>query len=133
MTTCILDTDTIIFFLRGEEKIVHRFAARSAEELGTTIVSQAELLYGAYYSGKKKRNMEKVEAFLKEIPVLPFCSQSSRMFARQKAHLKKKGNLLPDLDLMIAGICLAHDLPLVTNNTRHFQRIKGLKLENWME
>ena len=69
--------------------------------------------------------------FLNNMTILPFCEDSSYIFAEQKAVLKKGGNIIADLDLMIASIALNHKSILVTNNTKHFECIKKLKVENW--
>lgn len=127
----ILDTDTIIYFLKGMPSITERIASISAGEINTTIINHAELLFGAFNSARKQQNLKKVGMFLDNIKILPFCEQASAIFAEQKAGLKKRGTLLADLDLMIASITLRHEMVLVTNNNRHFERLKNLQLENW--
>lgn len=127
----IVDTDTIIYFLKGHANVVRHIASNPALELATTIINHAELLYGAFYSQKKKQNLAHIQGFLDKINILPFCKISSAIFAEHKALLKKEGKIIADLDLMIASIALCHRYTLVTNNTRHFDRIKQLKLANW--
>lgn len=127
----ILDTDTIIYFLKGMPSITERIASISPGEINTTIINHAELLFGAFNSARKQKNLKKVGMFLDAIKILPFCEQASAIFAEQKAGLKKRGTLLADLDLMIASITLRHEMVLVTNNSRHFERLKNLRLENW--
>lgn len=127
----ILDTDTIIYFLKGMPSVTERIASVLAGEMNTTIINHAELLFGACNSTRKQQNLRKVETFLHNIKILPFCEQASAIFAEQKARLKKSGTLLADLDLMIASIALRHEMVLVTNNGRHFERLKDLQLENW--
>ncbi|TAK73118.1 MAG: type II toxin-antitoxin system VapC family toxin [Gammaproteobacteria bacterium] len=127
----ILDTDTIIYFLKGEEDIVDRIANISPDKITTTIISHTELLFGAFNSAKKKQNLEKIQAFLDKIQIIPFCKESSTIFAEQKTLLKKQGNIIADLDLIIASISIRHHSTLVTNNVKHFIRLKKLKIENW--
>jgi len=127
----ILDTDTLIYFLKGQKNIVERIATISADDIAITIVNHTELLFGAFNSARKKQNLEKISAFLKKIQVFPFCEKSSFIFAEQKALLKTQGNIIADLDLMIASIVLSNESILITNNTKHFARIKKLKIENW--
>ena len=129
--TYILDTDSLIYFLKGHDEIVYRIAHTPPEALHTTIINHTELLFGVFNSARKKQNLIKVEAFLNKIPVLSFCKESSYIFAEHKAALKSEGNIIADLDLMIASITLANKMTLVTNNTKHFTRIKDLKIENW--
>ena len=67
------------------------------------------------------------------VTVLPFDEASARRFGKLKAELETRGEPLDDLDLEIASIALENNLTLVTNNTDHFKRIKGLELENWIK
>ncbi|HLD84457.1 MAG TPA: PIN domain-containing protein [Coxiellaceae bacterium] len=129
--TYILDTDTLIYFLKGHQQVVEKISIMSRSELSTTIINQAELLYGAFNSTKKSHNLKKIQAFLKEIPILEFSSAAALIFAEQKVQLKGAGKMLADMDLMIASIVLANSGILVTNNVKHFERIKKLQFENW--
>jgi tRNA(fMet)-specific endonuclease VapC len=127
----VLDTDTLIYFLKGDESVIKRFASTAPSDLSTTIINRTELLFGAFNSLKVKQNLSKIHGFLDKIRVLPFCNDASLIFAEQKATLKKAGNIVADLDLMIASIAIQNKSILVTNNTKHFMRLKKLKLENW--
>lgn len=127
----ILDTDTLIYFLKGQQNVVEKISVVAPPDLSTTIINQTELLYGAFNSQKKEQNLKKIQEFLKEIKVLEFSYTASLIFAEHKAQLKKRGNIIADMDLMIASIVLANDGILVTNNVKHFEKIKLLKFENW--
>lgn len=127
----VLDTDILIYFLKGHEKVIEHISHVSLDKIAMTIVNHTELLFGAFNSVHQKKNLDKIQAFLKQLNILPFCEDASHIFAHQKALLKKQGNIIADLDLMIASIALTHQCTLVTNNTKHFVRIKGLKMENW--
>jgi len=128
----LLDTDTLIYFRKGYPSVVERMLAIPAENLHTSDINRAELLYGAYVSTHKERNLRELEQFLTPLTVLPFAGNAVRIFAEQKAMLRKSGTLISDLDLMIASIAMDYDMPLVTNNKRHFDRVKGLVVENWV-
>lgn len=127
----ILDTDTLIYFLKGDKRVVEHVSQHSTNDLATTIINHSELFFGAYNSTRKKENIDTVSGLLKTLQIVPFCEPSSVIFAEQKAVLKKSGTIVADMDLMIASIAVRHKSILVTNNTRHFERIKNLKLENW--
>lgn len=127
----VLDSDMLIYFLKGYNSVVEKISVMSRSDLATTIINQTELFYGAFNSAKKEQNLKKIQDFLKEISVLEFSHEAPLLFAKHKAQLKKRGTLLADMDLMIASIVLAHDGILVTNNVKHFSRIKELKFENW--
>ena len=92
----------------------------------------AEVLYGAHNSD----NFE--ERKLDHIRILAFASalrvfDTFNLYGQHKARLRREGNLIPDLDLLIGVTALHHDMTLVTNNTKHMSRIEGLKLENWTQ
>jgi len=129
----ILDTDSMIYFLKGNEKMVTRISNAPQNELATTIINHSELLFGVFNSAKKKENLLKIPPFLDKMTVIPFCKHASYIFAEQKALLKKQGNIIADLDLMIASIAMRHHSILVTNNTKHFARLKKLQLQNWLD
>ena len=90
-------------------------------------------MFGAYNSLKVEQNLKKFKSFLKTIDILDFDKAAAEHYARIKAKLKKEGNLIADMDLMIASICLANKYILVTNNTKHFSRIENLTIENWSQ
>ena len=70
-----------------------------------------------------------IEPFLDNFKILEFTKNSSLIFAKEKAILKKSGNIIADMDLMIASIAIENDCILITNNIKYFQRIENLKLE----
>lgn len=125
----ILDTDILIYFLKGQKNVVDRVSNLPSQQRAVTIINSTELLFGAFNSQKKKENLQHFEAFLKNFEILPFCHSASLIFAEQKAVLKKEGKMIDDLDLMIASITLQHKATLLTNNLRHFERIQKLKAE----
>lgn len=125
----VLDTDTIIYFLKGQPAVTTRIL--STKDLAITRITATELLYGAYNSARQQQNLQIIYNLLEDFTVLEFDAIASEYFARHKSYLKKNGILLADMDLMIASICLAGNHTLVTNNTRHFECIVELVLENW--
>ena len=127
-----LRIDLYILILKGNESAISHLLGVAPNDLATTRVNYAELLFGAYNSQRVEHNLARIKSFLAELLILEFDRQASELFARQKAHLKKRGLLIADMDLMIASICLASESTLVTNNTRHFTRIHGLRLANWI-
>lgn len=129
----IVDTDILIYFLKKNEKVVESFSKINDKNIFTTIINYTELLFGAYNSLKVDQNLKKFKSFLKNINILDFDKSAAEHFARLKAKLKKEGNLIADMDLLIASICLAKEYVLVTNNTKHFSRIENLTIENWSE
>jgi tRNA(fMet)-specific endonuclease VapC len=128
----VIDSDILIYFLKGQIEIVEKLTAYPAEALFTTRINVTELLYGAYYSTKVQYNLKKITALLAQLPILEFDQQAGLIFAQDKAALKRQGNLIADMDLMIASITKANGFCLVTNNGKHFERIENLQLARWM-
>jgi tRNA(fMet)-specific endonuclease VapC len=126
----ILDTDHCIAILRQKLDLSDHVAAE--EELFITSITVAELIHGANRSLHREDNLTRLEVLFAALTVLPFDEIAGRRFGHLKAELEEKGEPLDDLDLQIASIALHNDLPLVTNNTKHFKRVKDLKLENWI-
>lgn len=93
-------------------------------------ITLAELRFGVAKSGQREKNAEALNKFLTGVQVLPI-SQAIDLYAEEKARLQKAGTPLDDFDLLIGATALAHNLTLVTNNTKHFERIGGIVLEDW--
>ena len=128
----LLDTDTCVFWLRGHVAVRGRFAAVATGELAISIVTVAELRYGAACSARPEDNQRAVDAFVGAIAVLGLDQAAARAFGDIKADLRNRGMLIDDLDLLIAATARAHGLTVVTNNRGHFGRIPGLSLESWV-
>lgn len=126
-----IDSDILIYYLKNHPKVVERFVDTNLDELSTTIINYTELLFGAYKSAKSVENLTAIRHFLDSLNIVQFDKQAAEIFAHTKAQLQKEGNIIADMDLLIASICLASNLTLVTNNTRHFEKIVDLPLENW--
>jgi tRNA(fMet)-specific endonuclease VapC len=132
----ILDTDVLITFgspRYGEP--VRRRIEQASGPLHTTAVNWAELVYGIRRRRTEQRR-ELFEGFLEttlpELEIIPFDQEDAEVMARVRLDLERRGQRLDTSDLMIASIALRHDMTLVTGNTRHFARVPGLKLENWL-
>ena len=93
-----------------------------------------ELLYGAQRRGPQADDLlDRIETrLLPELPVLPFDASAARRYGEVRAELERRGTPLGDADLRIAAIALARGLTVVTGNVRHFQRVPGLPVENWL-
>lgn len=127
----ILDSDHCIAILRKRIDLGEHISP--GEELATTAISVAELTHGAQRSEHREDNLARLEVLLSALFVLPFDESAARRFGLLKAGLETTGELLDDLDLQIASIALENNLPLLTNNTKHFKRIEGLELQNWIQ
>jgi predicted nucleic acid-binding protein len=129
MKKYLLDSDILIYFLKGKQEVVEKISQIPIDSLYISRINYTELIYGAYNSAKVEQNLEVIEPFLESFKILEFTKKSSLIFAKEKARLKKSGNIIADMDLMIASISIENDCTLISNNIKHFQRIEKLKLE----
>ena len=98
-----------------------------------SVVTFAELLYGVQLSTKKKANREAVDAVARHLQVLQWTPDAAEYYADIRVELRKKGQQLGANDLMIAAHARSLGAVIVTNNLKDFGRVKGLKVENWLD
>ena len=127
----VLDSDTCIGILRGYRAVVDRRSAES-DEVVTTWVTASELFYGAAKSASQEANSKLVVRFLDTLPVVAPDLSSARLFGELKARLAAGGQIVADADLFIAAIALSRGATIVTGNRKHYERIPGLLVENWL-
>jgi tRNA(fMet)-specific endonuclease VapC len=129
------DTDVISATIRPAPPLhlLRRLATVPPAEQFTTSITVAELIYGARRAGRESLTA-RVEAVVRGAQtVLPFDTVAARRFGVLKAELESRGEPLAEPDLRIAAIVLSRDLTLVTRNVRHFRRVPGLAVENWVD
>jgi tRNA(fMet)-specific endonuclease VapC len=126
----LLDTDHCIAILRKQLDLREHIS--SDEELATAAISVAELTYGANRSQRRDDNLARLEVLLSALTILPFDEAAGRRFGVLKAELEARDEPLDDLDLQIASIAFETNSTLLTNNTKHFKRVSGLRLLNWL-
>ena len=124
----LIDSDWIIDHLNGVETVTKRLEKYTASGLCTSIISLAELYEGVYGSRNFEDSLDALETFLDGITVLSVDHDTCKIFGRERNKLRKQGNIIGDFDLVIASICLKHNLTLLTNNKKHFERIDSLRI-----
>jgi len=127
----LLDTDTCIAILRGNEAVIGR-RAKTNDEVATTWINAAELHYGAAKSVAPEKNRALVMSLLGTLSVLGLDAASVRIFGEAKAMLERKGQRLADADLLIGAIAAARKATVVTGNKLHYGRIPGVTIEDWI-
>jgi tRNA(fMet)-specific endonuclease VapC len=127
-----LDTNMVIYIQRGIPTVLQRLAALGAGRIALPALVVAELAYGVEKSAYPAANRRVLEQFLQRMTVMPWTHAAMWHYARNYHALKSSGKLIGQNDLLIACQTLAEDAVLVTNNTREFERIEGLRLENWV-
>ena len=132
MKPSILDTDILSEFLRGNLKVIAKVDEHLKEYgfISLSIITYYEILNGLLYKDAKKQ-LSKFEEFVELNKVIPLSMRMAKTVAIIQADLRKKGSEIGHTDTLIAGIAITSELQLVTNNTDHFMRIKGLEIANW--
>ncbi|MBI2885412.1 MAG: type II toxin-antitoxin system VapC family toxin [Candidatus Omnitrophica bacterium] len=132
MIRFVLDTDTCIFWLKGNRGIDRRIHAVGIEVVAISVITACELAYGAWKSQRREENLRVLERLQRTLPTLHTTDPVIQRFGNWKAELEGKGAGLDDADLLIASIASAHECTLVTNNQAHFARLPHLTVENWL-
>lgn len=128
----LLDTNMVIYIQRGTPSVLQKLGALGRQRVALPALVVAELAYGVEKSMHQARNRERLEQLLLEFTVLPWTHGAMWHYACHFHALRQQGQVIGTMDLLIACQALAEDATLVTNNTREFERIEGLKLENWV-
>ena len=127
----MLDTDTVSFALRGEGRVAGRILDHRPSELCLSSLTLAELRYGADMRRSKKLHAL-IDAFTSAISVAPFDRVAADRFGSVAAGLARRGTPIAGVDTLIAAHALVLGLTVVTNNSKHFGQVPGLKTENWL-
>lgn len=130
----LLDTNICIYLIKKRPKeVIERFMAVSPGDIGISTVTLFELQYGVEKSKYRKQSEEALTKFILPLTIIDLDRASAEEAAKIRARLEVQGTPIGAYDLLIAGIVKAKDLVLVTNNTAEFERIPGLRIENWVQ
>jgi len=127
----LLDTNICVFALRGDSSIIKKLK-NGEKKFYVSDVTIMELKYGAYRSTKVEENLALINIFLKKLRVVPYAIAVDT-FCQEKVRLQRVGLPLEDYDLLIGSAAKATGLTLVTHNVKHFERIEGLTIEDWVK
>lgn len=128
----VLDTSTISDYLRGNQNIINCFRQISFRSIYTTSISKFELEYGLTKKPKLRAAYgQQLELLFGQIGHLEFDGDCAIVAAQIKHQLFKAGTPVSTEDLMIGAIAMHHNFTVVTSNTKHFEKIVGLKIEDW--
>jgi len=126
----LLDANAVIALLNDTASpIARRIRRFTPRDFGMSAVVIHELYYGAFKSQRVEMNVARVDAL--QFPVLEFDQEDARQAGEIRAHLASKGTPIGPFDVLIAGQAKARNLTLVTHNTSEFQRVEGLRVEDW--
>ncbi|HPY40997.1 MAG TPA: type II toxin-antitoxin system VapC family toxin [Thiolinea sp.] len=129
----LLDTNICIYLIKEKpHEVLARFTTLKSSQVFISAISVFELYFGVEKSQAPKRNLAALEQFLRPMTVLDFTPKDAKQAAKIRADLQRKGTPIGAYDIQIAATALAQGLTVVTNNTSEFERVVGLKLENWV-
>ena len=127
----LLDTDSVSYALRGQGDVADRIRMRRPSELCMSAITLAELRFGADRKGSRKLH-GLIDVVASAVEVAPFDEGAAAEFGRIGSYLAERGTPIGELDVLIAAHAVALRCTLVTNNARHFSKVPGLSLENWL-
>lgn len=132
MDRALIDTDILSYYFRGDQVVVKNFQKylKNYETIEISVVTFYEIMSGLLAKNAFKQ-LAVFEDFISENIIVPLTEKSSGISAEIYSSLKQSGKIIDDIDILIAGIAIENNLTLITNNTTHFSRIKGLKIKNW--
>jgi len=130
----VLDTDVLSLLMKGRltTAVRRRLEDLPRDRLATTAITRGELYFGALRSSTPERWLEGARRVAGQLECLPFDAEAAVRYGEVRAYLENRGEPLADPDLRIGAICLATDRTLVSGNQKHFERIPGLRYENWL-
>jgi tRNA(fMet)-specific endonuclease VapC len=128
----LLDTNICIYLIKKQpERVVQRLRSLDISTVGVSSITVAELQYGVAKSNRPEQNALALAALLAPLDVLAFDDAAAAVYGTVRAGLERAGTPIGSMDLLIAAHALALGRTVVTNNTREFSRVAGLKVENW--
>ncbi|WP_323757955.1 type II toxin-antitoxin system VapC family toxin [Roseivirga sp.] len=132
MTECLVDTDILSFYFRGEPNVVREFTKylKEYDQINISIITYFEIIGGLKFKNAQKQ-LNDFEEFVSNNTVIHLSEESARISGGKYAELRQSGITIGTSDLLIAGIAMENDLTLVTNNEKHYAPIKGLNIKNW--
>ncbi len=134
MATYVLDTDTCSYIMkRSHPQLLTKIQTIPLVQQAVSVITMAELLYGAKLSSKPTLAIKSYEAFIRHLAALDWTQEAAEHYADIRADLKRRGEMIGANDLLIAAHARSIKSVLVTNNVREFGRVKGLRVENWAE
>jgi tRNA(fMet)-specific endonuclease VapC len=128
----LLDSNICIHFLRGKYDIIEKLNEVGIDNCAISEITLAELVFGAEKSDNPKKNHKLIEKFIGQLSILPIFD-AIHTYGKEKARLQSEGKMISDFDLLIGCTSIENDLIMVTENIKEFDRIKGIRIENWVK
>ena len=127
----MLDIDTCIYWLNGVQSVRENVIRVGEDRLYISIVTLAELKFGAYNSNRVNDNLRRICDFLSKVKVILITDEIADLFGKIKSELRRKGQIISDIDIFIICTGIANEMIIVSNNEEHFNRVAGITIQNW--
>lgn len=129
----MLDTNMCIYAQKNISQVIEKIKNNFQYGVAISSITLAELEFGVQASANIEKNIIALYKFLSIIEILDFDSSAATEYGKIRADLKRKGTPIGNMDMLIAAHAKSEDLIVVTHNTREFERVEGLQLEDWFE
>lgn len=130
----LLDTNICIYIIKRKPgEVLRHFQRYHPGDIGISSITLAELQYGVAKSQARERNAEALSEFLIPFEILPYGESATQAYGVIRSQLERQGTPIGAMDLLIAAHAIALDAVLITNNVKEFERVPGLKIENWVD
>lgn len=132
MDRALVDTDILSYYFKGDEIVVKKFEQYldKFDLIEISLITYYEIVSGLLAKNALKQ-LSVFDDFVNDNIVIPVTEKSARISSELYSTLRQNGNIIDDIDLLIAGVAIENDMILVTNNEKHFARIPGLEISNW--
>jgi tRNA(fMet)-specific endonuclease VapC len=128
----MLDTNVCIDYLKGNsENIRDRIVSAPDGTLCISAITLSELMFGVENSSNREKNLVALNFFLLKIDIVPYDDQAASAYGEIRKQLRQEGNIIGGMDMLIAAHARSSDSILITHNTREFNRVRGLRIEDW--
>ncbi|MFP4469284.1 MAG: type II toxin-antitoxin system VapC family toxin [Bacteroidales bacterium] len=132
MKRALIDTDILSYYFKGNPNVIRHFDSYLSvfDSIEICVITYYEITSGLL-AKKALRQLQVFQQFANENKIISLSEKSSKISAELYALLRQSGNIVDDIDLLIAGVAIENELVLVTNNEKHFRRIPNLIIDNW--
>ena len=127
----MLDTNTLIYFFKGMGEVEEHLFSYSPKDIFIPSIVIYELQVGIAKSNNPKKREKQLSTILEQVNIIEFGEKEAKVSALIRADLERKGTPIGAMDILIAGSAKAHNLTLITHNTKEFMRVEGLSLNDW--
>ena len=127
----VLDTNTLIYYFKGVGQVAQNFLRKSPKEIGIPTIVLFELEVGIAKSQFPQKRIKQLQEMTSLVNIIPLGSKEAKMSASIRAQLESKGTSIGPYDLLIGGTALTHQAILITHNSKEFERIDKLQMEDW--